>query len=72
MKSIKSSFLISSMNFLVGVFANQHKLLLAAVHTEVDVIDTFFVVLRCAIDHGMHGMDVSRAQARRHRRGSPV
>jgi hypothetical protein len=33
------------------VFASQHKLLLAAVRTEADVVDAFFVVFRFAIDH---------------------
>jgi hypothetical protein len=35
----------------VGVFANQYKPLLAAVRTEAEVVDTFFVVFRFAIDH---------------------
>ena len=35
----------------VGVFANQHELLFAAIRTEADVIDTIFVMFRFAIDH---------------------
>ena len=35
----------------VGVFANQHELLFAAIRTEADVVDAFFVVFRFAIDH---------------------
>jgi hypothetical protein len=35
----------------LGVFADQHERLLAAVRTEADVIDAFFVVLRVAIDY---------------------
>ncbi|MGA7687259.1 MAG: hypothetical protein WCC32_03695 [Terriglobales bacterium] len=35
----------------IGVIADLHERLLTAVHTEADVVDTFFVVFRFAIDH---------------------
>jgi hypothetical protein len=43
----------------VGVFANQHKLLFAAIRPEAKVIDPLFVVLKLAFDHCVLRLEVT-------------